>query len=66
MPGIKFALGENVKQSNWGDQATTKIERVLIQGREVDVSNRQTRLNEKYREKYRQQAVQSGVAPAAK
>lgn len=23
-PGIKFALGENVKQSNWGDTATTR------------------------------------------
>ena len=23
-PGIKFALGENVKQSNWGDQNTTR------------------------------------------
>jgi imidazolonepropionase-like amidohydrolase len=24
MPGIKFALGENVKQSNWGDGNTTR------------------------------------------
>ena len=24
MPGIKFALGENVKQSNWGDDHTTR------------------------------------------
>ncbi|MFQ6112928.1 MAG: amidohydrolase family protein [bacterium] len=24
MPGIKFALGENVKQSNWGDRFTTR------------------------------------------
>ena len=24
MPGIKFALGENVKQSNWGDGHTTR------------------------------------------
>lgn len=24
MPGIKFALGENVKQSNWGDDFTTR------------------------------------------
>lgn len=24
-PGIKFALGENVKQSNWGDQNTTRF-----------------------------------------
>ena len=23
-PGIKFALGENVKQSNWGDRYTTR------------------------------------------
>jgi imidazolonepropionase-like amidohydrolase len=25
MPGIKFALGENVKQSNWGDKAVTRF-----------------------------------------
>ncbi|MFL6569316.1 MAG: amidohydrolase family protein, partial [Chthoniobacterales bacterium] len=24
MPGVKFALGENVKQSNWGSQFTTR------------------------------------------
>jgi len=24
-PGIKFALGENVKQSNWGDRKTTRF-----------------------------------------
>ena len=24
LPGIKFALGENVKQSNWGDKYTTR------------------------------------------
>ncbi len=24
-PGIKFALGENVKQSNWGDKSTTRF-----------------------------------------
>ncbi len=24
MPGVKFALGENVKQSNWGDNFTTR------------------------------------------
>ncbi|MDA2934947.1 amidohydrolase family protein [Acidobacteria bacterium AH-259-D05] len=24
IPGIKFALGENVKQSNWGDEFTTR------------------------------------------
>ena len=25
MPGIKFALGENVKQSNWGEKNTTRF-----------------------------------------
>ena len=24
-PGIKFALGENVKQSNWGDRRTNRF-----------------------------------------
>src|SRR5438045_8842253 len=24
MPGVKFALGENVKQSNWGDKFRTR------------------------------------------
>ncbi|MDQ6625447.1 MAG: amidohydrolase family protein [Verrucomicrobiota bacterium] len=24
MPGVKFALGENVKQSNWGERSTTR------------------------------------------
>ncbi len=38
-------------------EATTNIERVFIQGREVDLSNRQTKLNEKYREKVRRQAA---------
>ena len=44
-------------------EATTKIERVFIQGREVDLSNRQTRLNDKYREKVRRQAAESPAAP---
>ena len=45
-------------------EATTKIERVFIQGRAVDLSNRQSRLNDKYREKYRRQAVDPATAPA--
>jgi imidazolonepropionase-like amidohydrolase len=44
----------------------TRVERVYIQGREIDLSNRQTRLNDKYREKYRQQAAKPGTAPPAK
>jgi imidazolonepropionase-like amidohydrolase len=33
----------------------THVERAYIQGREIDLSNKQTRLYEKYREKYRRQ-----------
>src|SRR5260221_1031593 len=29
-PGIKFALGENVKQSNWGDKNTTRFPQTRI------------------------------------
>ena len=32
----------------------THVERAWIDGREIDLSNKQTRLAEKYREKYRQ------------
>lgn len=35
-------------------EVTTKVEAAFIQGREIDLSNKQTRLAEKYREKYRQ------------
>jgi imidazolonepropionase-like amidohydrolase len=35
-------------------EVTTHIERAFIDGREIDLSNKQTRLAEKYREKYRQ------------
>ncbi len=34
-------------------EVTTRVERAFIAGREVDLSNKQTRLYEKYREKYR-------------
>ena len=47
-------------------EARTNVERVFIQGREVDVTNRQTRLNDKYREKVRRQALESTVAPSVK
>ncbi|MEQ1515319.1 MAG: amidohydrolase family protein [Usitatibacteraceae bacterium] len=47
-------------------EATTKIERAFIQGREIDLANRQTQLNEKYREKYRRQAAQSGAVSKTK
>jgi imidazolonepropionase-like amidohydrolase len=35
-------------------QVTTKVERAWIDGREIDLSNKQTKLYRKYREKYRQ------------
>jgi imidazolonepropionase-like amidohydrolase len=35
-------------------QTETQVQRIFIQGREVDVGNRQTRLAEKYRQKYEQ------------
>lgn len=36
-------------------EVTTKIERAYIDGRLIDLSNKQTKLADKYREKYRQQ-----------
>jgi hypothetical protein len=27
IPGVKFALGENVKQSNWGDASNKRYRR---------------------------------------
>jgi imidazolonepropionase-like amidohydrolase len=36
-------------------EVTTAVERAFIQGRDIDLSNKQTKLAEKYREKYRQQ-----------
>ena len=35
-------------------EVTTRIERAYVQGRAIDLSNKQTKLAEKYREKYRQ------------
>jgi len=35
-------------------ETPTQVQRIFIQGREVDVSNRQTRLAEKYRQRYEQ------------
>jgi hypothetical protein len=35
-------------------EVTTKTERAYIDGRAIDLSNKQTKLAEKYREKYKQ------------
>lgn len=39
-------------------ESATRVERVFIQGREVDSGNRQTRLELKYRQKYEQKSEQ--------
>jgi N-acetylglucosamine-6-phosphate deacetylase len=38
-PGIKFALGENVKQSNWGDRAVTRYPQTRM-GVQTFIENR--------------------------
>ena len=38
-------------------ELTTKIEHAFVRGREIDLSNKQTELDKKYREKYRQLGV---------
>jgi imidazolonepropionase-like amidohydrolase len=60
-PGIKFALGENVKQSNWGDQNTTRFPQTRM-GVRTFIANRFTAAQEYLAEwdKYRKSG---GVAP---
>ncbi|MBO6512541.1 MAG: amidohydrolase family protein [Phycisphaerales bacterium] len=44
-PGIKFALGENVKQSNWGDRNTTRYPQTRL-GVETIMRDRFTKARE--------------------
>jgi imidazolonepropionase-like amidohydrolase len=44
-------------------EVTTRVERAFIDGREIDLSNKQSQLAEKYREKYRQLNL---IPPTAK
>lgn len=44
-PGIKFALGENVKQSNWGDRNTTRYPQTRM-GVETTMRDRFTKARE--------------------
>lgn len=45
-------------------EVTTRVERAFVEGREIDLSNKQTKLAEKYRERYRQTGdLQRGEAP---
>jgi len=65
-PGVKFALGENVKQSNWGDKVMTRFPQTRM-GVRTFIANRftaaQTYLAEW--EKYKKSAGggQAGVVP---
>ncbi|MGJ8637208.1 MAG: amidohydrolase family protein [Phycisphaerales bacterium] len=45
IPGIKFALGENVKQSNWGDDNTTRYPQTRM-GVETTMRDRFTKARE--------------------
>jgi imidazolonepropionase-like amidohydrolase len=40
------------------DVRTLKVERAFIQGRELDLTSRHTRLEQKYRQRYRQPSAQ--------
>ncbi len=41
-------------------EVTTQVERAFIDGREIDLENKQTKLRDKYREKYRQLGIIEG------
>ncbi len=60
-PGIKFALGENVKQSNWGDKATTRFPQTRM-GVKTFIANRFTAAQE-YLQSQENYRTNGGVAP---
>jgi hypothetical protein len=45
-------------------EITTRTRHAFIDGREIDLSNKQTALNEKYRERYRQMGELTPASPA--
>src|SRR3954470_4566736 len=59
--GIKFALGENVKQSNWGEKYTTRFPQTRM-GVHSFIENRFTAARE-YLEARRAQQASGGVPP---
>jgi imidazolonepropionase-like amidohydrolase len=60
-PGIKFALGENVKQSNWGENFTTRFPQTRM-GVRTFYENRFTAAQE-YLAKWRKYRASGGVPP---
>lgn len=59
--GIKFALGENVKQSNWGDQNTTRFPQTRM-GVRTFIANRFTAAQE-YLAEWDKYKKSGGVVP---
>jgi imidazolonepropionase-like amidohydrolase len=59
--GIKFALGENVKQSNWGDQNTTRFPQTRM-GVRTFIANRFT-AGQEYLAEWDKYKKSGGVAP---
>ncbi len=60
-PGIKFALGENVKQANWGDKMNTRFPQTRMGVRTFD-ANRFTAARE-YLDEIEQGKKSGGVSP---
>jgi imidazolonepropionase-like amidohydrolase len=60
-PGIKFALGENVKQSNWGERFVTRFPQTRM-GVETFIANRFTAAQE-YLAELEAFRTNGGVAP---
>lgn len=60
-PGIKFALGENVKQSNWGEQFTTRFPQTRM-GVRTFIANRFTAAQE-YLQSLATNTAAGGVPP---
>lgn len=61
MPGIKFALGENVKQSNWGDKYKTRFPQTRMGVRTFD-ENRFVAA-QRYMDEWNQFKKSGGVPP---
>ena len=61
-PGIKFALGENVKQSNWGEKFTTRFPQTRM-GVGTFIGNRFTAAREYLAQQEANRKGQSRLAP---
>ena len=64
IPGIKFALGENVKQSNWGDEFTTRYPQTRMGVEQIIRDRFKSALDyEREWEAYHSAESQEGVVP---